>query len=75
MLKMKILNGYVKTVLNNIFNLVFDSSILSNAFDVPPENIQRKKAKHMDVSVTNFQSIWNKHSSKALYTWQLMTLC
>ena len=31
--------------LNNISNPVFDSSISSNASDVPPENIQRKKSK------------------------------
>ena len=52
--------------LNNISNSVFDSSISSDASDVP----QRKKAKHLCISVSNFQSIWNKH----VLIKQLMTL-
>ena len=52
--------------LNNISNSVFDSSISSDAPDVP----QRKKVKHLCISVSNFQSIWNKH----VLLKQLMTL-
>ena len=47
--------------LNNISNSAFNSSISSNASDVPPENIQRKKTKHLHIPVSNLLSIWNKN--------------
>ena len=40
--------------LNNISRLVFNSSFPSNLSDIPPENIQRKKAKPLCLSVSNF---------------------